>query len=66
MPDTAFTFTNAIRSGFCAEGVRGGTRLFLIEDGSSFLVTTKFQIVGRRADINRAVALYEATLMGGE
>jgi hypothetical protein len=57
-------FTNTIRSSFCAEGVRGGTRLFLIEDGSSFLVTTKFQIVGRRADITKALSLFESTLVG--
>lgn len=60
----AFANHNIIRSSFCAEGVRGGTRLFLIEDGSSFLITTKFQIVGRRADINKAISLFESTLAG--
>ena len=57
-------FTNSIRSTFCADGVRGGTRLFLIQDGASYLVTTRFQIVGRRKDIGRAIALFERTAIG--
>ena len=60
----AFSNHHIIRSSFCADGVRGGTRLFLIEDGSSFLVTTKFQIVGRRADITKAISLFENALIG--
>lgn len=54
-----------IRSSFCAEGVRGGTRLFLVEDGPTFLVSTRFQIVGRRKRIEDAIALFESTLVGG-
>lgn len=57
-------FSNALRSAFCAEGVRSGTRLFIIQDGNSFLVTTRFQIVGRRKSINAAIALFERTLLG--
>ena len=57
-------FSNAIRSAFCAEGVRSGTRLFLIEDGAAFLVTTRFQIIGRRKALNDAIALFERTLIG--
>lgn len=55
---------NIIRSTFCAEGVRGGTRLFLTDEGKSFLISTNFQIVGRRKRLVDAIALFEATAMG--
>lgn len=54
-----------IRSSFCAEGVLGGTNLFLAEDGHFFLVSTRFQIIGRRRRIEDAISLFERTLSGG-
>jgi hypothetical protein len=53
-----------IRSGFCAEGVRGGTRLFLVEDNGRFLVASRFQNIGRRAKLADAIALFERALVG--
>jgi len=57
-------FNNVIRSTFCADGVRGGTRLFLVQDGASFLVATRFQTVGRRKAIENAIALFERAAIG--
>lgn len=54
-----------IRSSFCAEGVRAGTRLFLVSEGESFLVASRFQNIGRRKRIEDATALFERTLVGG-
>ena len=53
-----------IRSAFCAEGVRNGTRLFLVEDNGRFLVASRFQDIGRRAKLADALALFERTLLG--
>ena len=52
-----------IRSGFCAENVRSGTRLFVYDCGGKFLVASKFQIIGYRAHIEDALALFERTLV---
>lgn len=54
-----------IRQSFCAAGVRGGTKLFLIQEAGKFLVATRFQNVGRRKQIGDAIALFERTLVGG-
>jgi len=64
MTFTVATAATPIRSSFCADGVRSGVRLFLIEDGAFFLVASKFQIVGRRKGINEAIALFERALAG--
>jgi hypothetical protein len=55
---------NIIRSTFCAEGVRGGARLFLIDEGNGFLVATRWQNVGRRKRLEDAIALFERTVVG--
>jgi hypothetical protein len=55
---------NIIRSGFCAEGVRGGTRLFIYDLGGKFLVASRFQNIGYRKHLADAIALYERALMG--
>lgn len=53
-----------VRSSFCADDVRGGTRLLLVEDNGRFLIATRFQTVGRRKRIEDAIALFERTLIG--
>lgn len=53
-----------IRSSFCANGVRSGTRLFVYDCGNKFLVASNFQNVGYRRKIEDALALFERTLLG--
>jgi hypothetical protein len=53
-----------IRSSFCVPDVMAGTKLFLIDEGSKFLVATRFQNIGRRKRIEDAIALFERTLVG--
>jgi len=60
----AFENENILRSSFCAPGVMAGTKLFLIDEGSKFLVATKFQNIGRRKRLDDATALFERTLGG--
>lgn len=59
------TEPTVIRSSFCAEGVRSGTRLFLYDEGDMFLDATRFQNIGRRERLEDAIALFERTLTGG-
>jgi hypothetical protein len=61
---TQITDLPIIRSAFCAQGVRGGTRLFLVEDNGRFLVASRFQNIGRRAKLADAIALFERALVG--
>jgi len=61
---TKITDLPVVRSAFCAEGVRGGARLFLVEDKGRFLVATRFQNIGRRDRLSDAVALFERTVSG--
>lgn len=63
--DWATAQSSIIRSGFCAEDVLGGTRLFLFDEGGRFLVATRFQNIGRRNKIEDAIALFENTLLYG-
>lgn len=56
--------TNTIRSSFCADGVRAGTRLFLLDTGGKFLVATRFQNIGYRKGLDAALALFERALVG--
>ena len=59
------TFSSSIiRSSFCASNIMAGTRLYLINDNNKFLVSTRFQIIGRRKRLNDAIALFERTLVG--
>ena len=58
------TDTNTIRSSFCASNVMAGTRLFLIDLGTKFMVTTRFQVIGTRKNLEAATALFERTLLG--
>ena len=53
-----------LRSGFCAEGVRGGTRLLLTHEDGWFDVATRWETIGRCRDLNEAVRLFEAALLG--
>lgn len=53
-----------IRSSNCAEGVLGGTKLFLYDEGGKFLVATRFQNIGRRKLLEDAITLFERTLAG--
>lgn len=53
-----------LRSGFCAEGVRNGTKLFIFDEGNKFLVATRWQNVGRRKRLEDAIDLFERTLVG--
>lgn len=53
-----------IRSSNCAEGILGGTKLFLYDEGGKFLIATRFQNIGRRKRLEDAVALFERTLTG--
>lgn len=59
-----FPSSSIIRSSFCAANVMAGTRLFLIDLGSKFMVTTRFQIIGTRKNLEAATALFERTLLG--
>lgn len=53
-----------IRSSNCAEGVRGGARIFLYDMGGKFLVASRWQNIGYRKDLTAAIALFERTLAG--
>ena len=64
MAQSPITSTNTIRSSFCAEGVRSGTRLFLIDLGGKFMVATRFQAIGVRKSLQAATALFERALVG--
>lgn len=58
-----FAKDNAIRTSFCADGVRAGTRLFLLDVGGKFLVATRFQNIGYRKNLDAAIALFERALV---
>jgi hypothetical protein len=60
----SFASTNTIRSSFCADGVRAGTRVFLLDMGDKFLVASRFQNIGYRKGLDSAIALFERTLVG--
>ena len=53
-----------IRSSNCAEGVLGGTKVFIYDEGGKYLVATRFQNIGRRKSLEAAIALFERTLTG--
>lgn len=64
MAQFAATTTNTIRSSFCADGVRGGAHLFLVDLGNKFQVSTRYERLGSRQKIEDAIALFERALVG--
>lgn len=51
-----------LRSTFLPLDNRGGTRIFLFEEPSGFLVATRFEEIGRRKLLEDAIKLFEYTL----
>lgn len=54
-----------LRSTFLPLDVKGGTRLFLNFDGDKYVVSTRFERLFRSKNLDKAIARFEAIVMGG-